>query len=58
MAKKSFQSWMQEVDAAVSKKYGLSAYDLPDLDYYSMYEDGLSPKGAAAKAIRSARDEF
>jgi hypothetical protein len=54
----SFQSWMAAADAEVSKKFGLSIYDLPDIDYASMYEDGYSPAKAAARAIKSAKSEM
>lgn len=51
-----FRAWMAKVDAAVAAKTGLSALDLPDCPYYSWYEDGVTPKSAAAKAIKAARE--
>ena len=52
----SFQEWMNEVDAAVTRKTGLSVHDLPDCSFADWYEDDLSPKSAAARAIRAGRE--
>lgn len=49
-----FAAWMRKVDLAVAKRTGLSVMDLPDLDFASLFEDGVSPSRAAAKAIREA----
>lgn len=53
----SFQDWMKEVDAWVYRHAGLSASDLPDCCYADWHADGMTPKTAARKAIRSAREE-
>lgn len=55
--KKTFAEWMREVDRAVSAKAGLSVYDLPDMCFSDWYADGFSPKQAATKAIKSAKEE-
>ena len=55
MAKMSFEEWMAKADRAVGLK-GLSIYDLPDMDYRTMYDEGMSPKAAARKALRNAGD--
>ena len=39
------------------RKQGCSVHDLPDCCYFDWYEDDMSPARAAAKAIRSAREE-
>jgi hypothetical protein len=52
--KKTFEAWMAEVDAYCRRKCGLSVYDLEDCNYRDWYEDGVSLKGAASKAIRLA----
>ena len=52
----TFESWMARVDAATYRLVGMSVYDLPDVAFMDMYEDGLSPKSAARAAIREARD--
>lgn len=49
-----FKAYMAKVDAAVENRCGLSVMDLPDVDFASMYEDGVSQAKAAARAIREA----
>lgn len=54
--KKSFQQWMQEVDSFISQGVcGLDSMDLRDQPYDLWYEDGVSSKTAANRAIK---DEF
>lgn len=57
MAEQRFKAWMRAVDQKISLKVGLSADDLPDVCYRDWFDDGLSPAKAAARAIRSARDD-
>lgn len=52
MARKTFKEWMAAVDAALLAKCGLDHRDLADCAYYDMYEDGVTPKGAANRAIK------
>lgn len=52
-----FDEWMAKVDGKLVVRVGLSSADLPDVAYAEMYEDGLSPAGAAARAIKNAREE-
>lgn len=52
----SFESWMQEVDNAVSRRTGMSVHDLPDVPFRDWYDDGTSPRSAAARAIRAASE--
>jgi hypothetical protein len=54
--KKGFDEWKRKVNAAVEKKAGLSADDLPDVNYSDWYEQGMSPSAAASKAIKSAKE--
>ena len=54
MTKLTFAEWMKEVDAEVWRKVGLSYEDLPDINYRDLYDDGVSPKTAARKAIRGS----
>lgn len=56
MAKKSFEQWFKEVDAACLKAYGLSIHDLPDCPFQDWYSDGKTPKGAASKAWKMAQE--
>ena len=54
---KTFERWMKLVDLYVSSMIGLSVYDLPDCCFGDWYEDGMSPKSAARKAVRSANGD-
>ena len=49
----SFAAYMAKVDLALLKKCGLTNRDLCDIDYLSLFEDGVSPARAAAKAIKN-----
>ena len=51
--KMSYADWLKKVDQAVSAKVGLSYRDLADQPYRSWYDSGVSPKSAAARAVRS-----
>lgn len=51
-----FAAWMAAVEAHLDKTCGLSSFDLPDCCYRDWFEDGVSPKRAAAKAMRAAND--
>lgn len=55
---KSFEQWLNEMDKVVKEKAYLSYQDLPDCSYSQWYEDGLSPKQAANKAISNAKKEY
>lgn len=48
----TFKGWMVQVDGILEAKLGLTSRDLPDLDYYDMFEDGMTPLAAAYKALR------
>ena len=55
--KKSFEQWIKEVDQIIGAKYfGLGHRDLPDVNYLDWYEDGISAKSAAAKAVKYAKE--
>lgn len=56
MPSKTFEQWKKEVDAHIIAKCGLSSDDLPDCCYMQWYEDHVSPKVAASRAIRNARE--
>lgn len=49
-----FRAYMAKVDAAVEKRTGLSAMDLVDIDYFSLFSDGVPPARAAVEAIRES----
>lgn len=54
--KQTLEQWLQAVDAECIKRIGLSYMDLPDICYADLYEEGVSPKNAAGKAIRGAKE--
>jgi hypothetical protein len=54
--KQSFEDWMKKVDCHIEYAIGLSTSDLPDCCYRDWYDNGMSAKAAAAKAIRYAND--
>jgi hypothetical protein len=46
--------WFRAVDAIVLAKAGVSVNDLPDCCFIDWFDDGVSPKAAAARALKSA----
>lgn len=49
-----FSHWMQQVDEAVWQIAGCSVYDLPDYDFYSMFQDGAPPPEVANEVLSEA----
>ena len=44
----TFEQWMKNVDQVVGDiAFGLSVYDLPDIDFRSLYEAGEMAQTAA-----------
>ncbi len=56
MPKLSFDTWKARVQQYVLKQTGMTCDDLPDVDYYSMWENGDSPREAATEAIKYAME--
>jgi|PlaIllAssembly_1097288.scaffolds.fasta_scaffold00151_2 hypothetical protein len=52
--KAPFEEWMKKVDAAVEAKAFVSIHDLPDMAFYALWEDGLSPTAVARLALEEA----
>lgn len=53
----TFEEWKRLVDVKVADILGgLTTDDLPDMDYYQMYLDKISPTNAAKKAISNAKN--
>jgi hypothetical protein len=51
----SFEVWIALVDEYISLKFmGMTHDDLPDVDYWCWWADGMKPATAANKAIRGA----
>ncbi len=55
-AKVPFDTWRASVDYWVVAQTGMYADDLPDCPYRDWYDDGISPKTAAKRAIRNAKE--
>jgi len=53
MAKTTFEQWMKSVDAILVNSIGISSADLPDCCYLDWYDDGISAKSAARRAVRA-----
>jgi hypothetical protein len=51
--KLTFAEWMKAVDAACYRLCGASVHDLADICFADLYDDGVSPAGAARRAIRA-----
>ncbi len=47
----SFEAWMQQVDARIERKCGMSHDDLPDIAYRDLYDAGESAEEAATQAL-------
>ena len=55
----SFEEWMQNVDQVVGNiAFGLSVYDLPDIDFRSLYDSGETAQTAAEEALAAADFPF
>ena len=52
----NFETWKKQVDQIIVATLGLSSDDLPDWDYQSAYNHNVSPKDAARRAIRAAKN--
>jgi len=53
MAEKiSFEKWLEQVDLNLPCHHD----DLPDVCYRDWYDDGVSAKSAAKRALRNAQD--
>jgi hypothetical protein len=53
-----FNEWMAKVNTIIIKRIGLCADDLPDYCYADDFADGGTPKGAASRAIKAAKEDF
>ncbi len=52
----TFQRWMAAVDRIIAAKCGFTSADLPDVCYADWFDDGVSPKSAASRAMRAAAE--
>lgn len=56
--KLSFENWKREVDAEIMRRVSMVSEDLPDWNYRGAYDEGMTSKRAAAKAIQYAKREM
>lgn len=54
--KPTFEQWMEAVDQHVLNTVGLGYQDLPDCPYRDWYDDGVSAKRAASRAIKAVAE--
>jgi hypothetical protein len=55
----TFEEWMSQVDVLIGEiAFGLSVYDLPDIDFRSLYEAGELAQTAAEEALANADFPF
>lgn len=52
-----FDAWMVAADRYVWDRGSVSVYDLPDCDYATWHDQGMSPRTAARRAIRAAKND-
>ena len=50
----TFDQWMSKVDDYIWAVVGCSVYDLPDCPFRDWFGGGMTPKKAAAKALKGA----
>lgn len=51
---RTFDEWKRLVDRAVVKRSGIGCDDLPDVDYWQMWNDGTSPDDAMIEVLETA----
>ena len=49
-----FKAWLAEIDQAIVATCSLGYLDLPDVDYWAMFEFGDTPQQAAETALEEA----
>lgn len=54
--RKTFEQWLKEVDAELVKRVYMTHMDLPDCSYRDWYDSRVTPKGAASRAIKAAKE--
>ena len=54
---RKFDEWKESVASIVERRTGMSLSDLPDCSYADWFQQGVTPKGAANRAIKEAGGE-
>lgn len=50
----TFDQWMKKVDAVLFRICGMVSDDLPDIDYYELFDAESGPTYAALEALYAA----
>lgn len=53
-----FDQWMEQVDEELIELVGLSSSEMPDIDYYTRFEEGISPHETARDAYIYLIDSY
>ena len=40
----SFEQWMNKIDKLLLRNFFMSIHDLPDMCFWDMFQDGITPK--------------
>jgi hypothetical protein len=48
---RTLAKWMAEVDANISKRFGISVHDLADTTFWHMWQDEMTPAEGADEAL-------
>ena len=48
---RTLKQWMAEIDAIISKRFGVSVHDLADTTYWDMWNDEMTPTEGAHEAL-------
>jgi hypothetical protein len=54
----AFEDWMKVVNQHVINSCGLGIEDIPDYDYWSSWNHGMSPEDVAQEALEEAGWSF
>lgn len=52
----TYETWLKHVDLECWRRGGMSVGDLPDVNYREMFNNRVSPKSAACRALKNAGD--
>ena len=56
MTRLDYETWMKLVDDFVWARVGCSVHDLADCCFWDWWNDGVTARGAAARAIKNQRE--
>jgi hypothetical protein len=56
MREQSYEAWKRLVDAEIQRRTGMTADDIDDWRYTRDFDEGVSAKRSAARAIKNAKE--